>query len=60
MLNILEDYLIASDICYGRIDGSIQGPARQRVIKTIPASLASYCPWHLLGLPAGVCLVADG
>lgn len=31
MLNILEDYLIASDIPYGRIDGSIQGNVRQKV-----------------------------
>ena len=31
MLNILEDYLIASGISYGRIDGSIQGPRRQKV-----------------------------
>lgn len=31
MLNILEDYLIASDIDYGRIDGSIQGNLRQKV-----------------------------
>ncbi|CAN0488695.1 unnamed protein product [Laminaria digitata] len=32
MLNILEDYLIASGISYGRIDGSIQGPRRQKAI----------------------------
>lgn len=31
MLNILEDYLIASGISYGRIDGSIQGNLRQKV-----------------------------
>ena len=31
MLNILEDYLIASGISYGRIDGSIQGRNRQKV-----------------------------
>lgn len=31
MLNILEDYLIASGIPYGRIDGSIQGNLRQKV-----------------------------
>lgn len=31
MLDILEDYLIASDISYGRIDGDIQGRQRQKV-----------------------------
>lgn len=31
MLNVLEDYLIASGISYGRIDGSIQGRLRQKV-----------------------------
>ncbi|CAN0469473.1 unnamed protein product, partial [Hapterophycus canaliculatus] len=34
MLNILEDYLIASGIDYGRIDGSIQGNVRQKVCTT--------------------------
>lgn len=37
MLNILEDYLIASDISYGRIDGSIQGTNRQKAIDSFQA-----------------------
>lgn len=35
MLDILEDYLIASDISYGRIDGDIQGRQRQKVCSYI-------------------------
>lgn len=37
MLNVLEDYLIASGISYGRIDGSIQGRLRQKAIDSFQA-----------------------
>ncbi|CAN0462881.1 unnamed protein product, partial [Ectocarpus sp. 12 AP-2014] len=37
MLDILEDYLIASDISYGRIDGDIQGRQRQKEIDSFQA-----------------------